>query len=162
IPKTLVRESLLAPTPAGILSGERQAREDDRARQQRSIKLAARADDRDNAKGRKRERSRRAVFALWLFRGFALKRFSARRVLFLPLPAILAITNHLSAATPTLRLEAPDRSKRFDSVEFVIHVSDPPFENPFTDAELTGTFRTQGKPDLVVHGFADAPDGSIF
>jgi len=67
----------------------------------------------------------------------------------------------MAAAEPEITLEAPHTVPRFDVAEFVVRVPQPPFRNPFTEAELSGVF-TGGGVSFRVEGFADSPDGSVF
>jgi hypothetical protein len=60
-----------------------------------------------------------------------------------------------------VNFEAPDAVPRFDVAEFVVRVTDPPFQNPFTEAELTGVFAS-GEDSIRVEGFSDSQDGSVF
>ncbi len=62
----------------------------------------------------------------------------------------------------SIKIEAPDSITRFDPVEFVMRVEEPPFENAFTEAELTGEFVSPQGDAIRVDGFADAQDGSLF
>ena len=50
----------------------------------------------------------------------------------------------------------------YDAAEFVVKVANTPFQNPFTEAELSGVFRAGDGPPVAVPGFADADDGSVF
>ena len=65
------------------------------------------------------------------------------------------------SSTPRVRLEAPSTVQRFGVAEFVVRIANPPFGNPFTDADLTGVF-TSGSTVVRVSGFADSQDGSVF
>jgi len=78
------------------------------------------------------------------------------------LALLLCVAEPLLAATAhAVALEAPARARRFEVAEFVVRVAEPPFRNPFTEAELTGVF-TAGDGSQRVAGFADTPDGSVF
>ena len=59
-------------------------------------------------------------------------------------------------------LEAPASVKRFEPAEFVVRVAQPSFTNPFTEAELTGTFSTANETTVTVGGFCDSQDGRVF
>lgn len=78
----------------------------------------------------------------------------------LPITFLSTLFNVFPASA--VRLEAPEAARRFDVAEFVIRIDDPPFANPFTDAELTGEFRSTGSPAISVRGFADSQDGRVF
>jgi len=67
----------------------------------------------------------------------------------------------MAATGPEFILEAPSAWPRFEVAEFVVRVKEPPFQNPFTDAELAGVFTT-GNASLRVAGFADSADGRVF
>jgi hypothetical protein len=53
--------------------------------------------------------------------------------------------------------------ERYDYFELTINVAGPAAQNPFTEVTVSGHFKqaAQGN-DLVVDGFCDSPDGSIF
>jgi hypothetical protein len=58
--------------------------------------------------------------------------------------------------------EGPQAVACYDAAEFVVKVANAPFQNPFTEAELSGVFRAGDGPPVAVPGFADADDGSVF
>jgi len=80
-------------------------------------------------------------------------------ILYVP---ILLIAVQYGADAPSVELQAPAAGARFDAAEFVVRVSRPWFDNPFTDVELTGTFKVENSSSIVVRGFADAQDGGVF
>jgi hypothetical protein len=65
------------------------------------------------------------------------------------------------SAQSNIVLEAPYRVPQYEVAEFVIRVKEPPFKNPFTEAELSGIFTTN-KTSIHMIGFADSQDGSVF
>lgn len=50
----------------------------------------------------------------------------------------------------------------YDFVELTINVPRPTVANPFTDAVVTGEFRSEGSEPGTVDGFCDTQDGSVF
>jgi hypothetical protein len=89
-----------------------------------------------------------------------------KKLLLLPTIAAVLVCQALAAARIDVSLvEQPKVVACFDVSEFVIKVSaegDPPFKNPFTDAELTGTFEGPDGSLLKVAGFCDSEDGGIY
>lgn len=67
-----------------------------------------------------------------------------------------------SAGSAEVTLDAPGSVARFDSAEFVIRLDKSPFGNPFTEAEVSGEFKTAGNRPIRVTGFADSADGTLF
>jgi len=59
-------------------------------------------------------------------------------------------------------IEAPTTVPCFDPAEFTVRVEQPPFKNPFTEAEVTAVFTASNTPPITVPGFADSEDGSTF
>ena len=56
----------------------------------------------------------------------------------------------------------PAEVEVYDYMEMEIRVKDTDLANPFTDAEVRGVFRTDGREAIHVDGFCDSPDGSVF
>ncbi len=79
----------------------------------------------------------------------------------LALLAILMIAAPSAAEERPVQIEAPGGGPCFDPAEFVARVPRPWVANPFTDAELTGVFKAEGRSEQTVRGFVDAPDGSV-
>lgn len=50
---------------------------------------------------------------------------------------------------------------QYDVAEFTLNVENPFFDNPFTDADVTGIF-TSGDIKIKVNGFADSGDGTVY
>jgi len=59
-------------------------------------------------------------------------------------------------------IEAPAAVPCFDPAEFTVRIEQPPFKNPFTEAEVTAVFTASNTPPITVPGFADSEDGSTF
>lgn len=80
--------------------------------------------------------------------------------------AVIGLQAAAIAAEPArlrVAVEAPSAVARFDAAEFVLRVEQPAFQNPFVDVAITGTFDTPGLAQpIVVQGFADAADGTVF
>ncbi|MBN2268984.1 MAG: DUF4038 domain-containing protein [Sedimentisphaerales bacterium] len=89
-----------------------------------------------------------------------------KKLLSLPAIAAVLVCQALAAAGIDVSfVEQPKAAACFDASKFVIKVSaegGPPFKNPFTDAELTGTFEGPDGASLRVAGFCDSQDGSIY
>ncbi|MBI4584894.1 MAG: serine hydrolase [Planctomycetes bacterium] len=67
-----------------------------------------------------------------------------------------------AAVADKVTLQAPPSAPRFDAAEFTVRVQDPPFQNPFTEVQLEGTFTPPGGEPIRVDGFCDSRDGSVF
>src|SRR5690242_1743579 len=50
----------------------------------------------------------------------------------------------------------------YDFVEIAVAVAQPGKINPFTQASVRGRFRREGEEPVVVDGFCDAADGTLF
>ena len=50
----------------------------------------------------------------------------------------------------------------YDFVEVRLKVSSPSAANPFTDVEVSGSFRRKGGKPIAVDGFCDSADGRVF
>jgi hypothetical protein len=68
----------------------------------------------------------------------------------------------LLAAPAPVRLEAPQSVRQFEIAEFVVHVAEPRFTNPFVDVQFSGEFRAENQQPVRAIGFCDAPDGRLF
>ena len=69
----------------------------------------------------------------------------------------------VAASSPAqAAIEAPTTVPCFDPAEFTVRVEQPPFKNPFTEAEVTAVFTASNTPPITVPGFADSEDGSTF
>src|SRR5687768_558857 len=73
---------------------------------------------------------------------------------------LISIADFTGSAQFTL--DSPSSVARFDSAEFEIRLDKSPFDNPFTEAEVTGEFRLAGNRPISVPGFADSEDGTLF
>jgi predicted amidohydrolase len=73
----------------------------------------------------------------------------------------LLILSGTYAQKMTVTIEAPSTSPQYGVAEFVFRVKDPVIQNPFTDIQIKGVF-TSGKTVVVVSGFSDSQDGSVF
>jgi len=78
--------------------------------------------------------------------------------------ATLALSKESSAAPAGLTFSKPAESvEAYDFVEIAATVDHPDAKNPFTDASLSGTFRSQdGSQSWNVEGFCDSADGTVF
>jgi len=75
------------------------------------------------------------------------------------LPQSLA---HAAGPTVTLIGPNPEAPPQFHMSEFVLIVDHPITENPFTDVVVSGVFTPTGGAAILVNGFADSEDGSLF
>ena len=76
--------------------------------------------------------------------------------------AALAFGSTLHAA-PKVELAVPAGDvAAYDFAEATLHVTGSEAKNPFTDATVTGTFSLKGSTPLVVDGFCDSADGTVF
>ncbi len=78
------------------------------------------------------------------------------------LRAILLLTLAEVVHAADVDLQAPRSVLRFDPAEFVLTLKRIPFQNPFTEVELTGEFTPRGGKATNVLGFADSQDGRTF
>jgi len=69
---------------------------------------------------------------------------------------------HAAAPHVTLIGPIPEAPPQFAMSEFVLNVDQPIVENPFTDVVVSGVFTPTSGAAILVNGFADSEDGSLF
>ncbi|MBI4579283.1 MAG: DUF4038 domain-containing protein [Planctomycetes bacterium] len=79
----------------------------------------------------------------------------------LTLYSVWMVSACLAAPPERVTMDAPTSVGRYDLAEFTVRVADPPFGNPFTEADLTGEFTLTGGKPIAVRGFCDSQDGSV-
>jgi uncharacterized protein DUF4038/uncharacterized protein DUF5060 len=66
-----------------------------------------------------------------------------------------------SATTISVR-QAASQPVLYEPFDLVLDVQSPAGSNPFVDASVTAVLQASGQPPLTLHGFCDAPDGTVF
>jgi hypothetical protein len=76
---------------------------------------------------------------------------------------ILVSTVNISASPSDITFsQSADTIDVYDFVEVTLKVEKPDAKNPFTDVRVEGQFQSSTTPTLVVDGFCDSQDGTIF
>jgi hypothetical protein len=74
----------------------------------------------------------------------------------------LGLTEPVPAAKEIRFSGAPGQVEVYDFAEFVVQVTDPDVENPFTEVSVQGVFQLDGHEPIHVDGFCDSKDGRVF
>ena len=75
----------------------------------------------------------------------------------------LALACASPAAETTVQFTGPGKIVScYDFAEGVLRSSKPRIDNPFTDVMVKGSFGLKGEKPLVVEGFCDSSDGSVY